>query len=128
MASGRLVPDETVLEIISEYLVKPKYKKGYILDGFPRTVNQAKKFENGVERVIFLDVSDKEALWRISGRVSDRNDESLQAIRKRIELFHKETKPVIDYYKKHGKLLAVDGEQDIDGVFGQISKGLKSKD
>ncbi|MBU0576535.1 nucleoside monophosphate kinase, partial [Patescibacteria group bacterium] len=82
LASGRLVPDKTVLKIIVEYLKKPEYGKGYILDGFPRTVTQAKEFQNGVERVIFLDVTDKEALWRISGRTSERDDETLAAIRK----------------------------------------------
>ncbi len=49
LASGQLVPDETVLTIIVEYLKKPEYKEGYILDGFPRTVTQAREFTNGVE-------------------------------------------------------------------------------
>ncbi|MBU0578560.1 nucleoside monophosphate kinase [Patescibacteria group bacterium] len=124
LASGKLVPDKTVLKIIADYLNKPEYESGYILDGFPRTVMQAKEFKNGVEKVIFLDVSDKEALWRISGRTSERDDETLAAIRKRIELFHKETKPVIEYYKKQGKLLMVDGEKNIDDVFAEIKSGL----
>ena len=55
LASGQLVPDKTVLEIITQYLAKPEYEKGYILDGFPRTVPQAKEFSNGVDKVIFLD-------------------------------------------------------------------------
>ncbi len=125
LASGRLVPDKTVLKIITDYLNKPEYSDGYILDGFPRTVTQAEQFENGVERVILLDVSDKEALWRISGRSEERDDETLQAIRRRIGLFHDETQPVIDYYKEKGKLLEVDGELDIDGVFSQITEGLE---
>lgn len=124
LASGQLVPDKTVLEIIEGYLAKPEYADGYILDGFPRTVPQAKKFKNGVQKVIFIRVSDKEALWRISGRISDRGDETLQAIRQRIGLFHSETKPVIQYYEKAGKLLEVDGEQDVDEVFREILKGL----
>jgi len=125
LASGRLVPDKTVLKIISQYLAKPEYENGYILDGFPRTVTQAKQFKNGVEKVILLNVSDKEALWRISGRSDERDDETLQAIRKRIGLFHKETEPVIDFYREQGKLLSVDGEKDIETVFSQICKGLK---
>ncbi len=125
LASGRLVPDKTVLEIISQYLARPEYENGYILDGFPRTVQQAKQFENGVERVILLDVSDKEALWRISGRSEERDDETLQAIRKRIGLFHQETEPVIEFYREHGQLLVVDGEKDINEVFSQICKELK---
>lgn len=124
LASGQLVPDKTVLKIINEYLKKDEYQDGYILDGFPRTVPQAKKFSNGVERVILLDVSDKEALWRISGRTEEREDETLQAIRQRISLFHEETQPVIEHYKKEGKLLEVDGEVEIEEVFRQICEGL----
>ena len=124
LASGRLVPDETVLKIIAQYLEKDEYKDGYILDGFPRTVLQAKKFKNGVERVILLDVSDKEALWRISGRSDERDDETLQAIRKRIGFIHKETEPVIEFYRKQDKLLSVDGEKSIEDVYAQICKGL----
>lgn len=124
LASGRLVPDKTVLEIITQYLAKPEYSDGYILDGFPRTVPQAKKFENGVEKVILLDVSDKEALWRISGRSDERDDETLQAIRKRIGLFHKETEPVIEFYREQDKLLSIDGEKNIKEVYAQICKEL----
>ena len=124
LASGQLVPDQTVLEIVSQYLDKPEYKDGYILDGFPRTAPQAEKFKNGIEKVILLDVSDKEALWRISGRSDARNDETLQAIRKRIELFHTETEPVIEHFREKGKLLEIDGEQSIDAVFAQICEGL----
>lgn len=122
--SGALVPDEKTLEIIFEYLGKPEYSKGYILDGFPRTVPQAEAFKDGVDKLIFIDVSDREALWRISGRVSDREDETLHAIRKRIELFHEHTQPVIDYYEKKGKLVKIDGEQDVTKVFEDIKAGL----
>src|SRR3972149_2185165 len=66
--SGALIPDDKTLTIIEEYLSRPEYARGYILDGFPRTVPQAEKFSNGVDKVIYLRVSDKEAVWRISGR------------------------------------------------------------
>jgi adenylate kinase len=71
-------------------------KKAIFLDGFPRTVPQAKDFSNGVDMVIYLEVSDKEALWRLSGRVDEgiREDNTLTAIRKRIESFHTFTMPV----------------------------------
>lgn len=125
--SGALVPDDITLEIVLTYLEKPEYEKGYILDGFPRTLVQAKAFNHGhgPEKAVLLDVSDKEALWRISGRVSDRDDETLQAIRKRIELFHEFTQPVIDYYKEQGQLVVVDGEKDVTEVFSQIVDGLE---
>lgn len=122
--SGALVPDDKTLEIILTYLEKPEYSNGYILDGFPRTVVQAEAFNGGVDKVVFLDVSDKEALWRIAGRVSDRQDETIHAIRKRIDSFHEYTKPVVEYYRQQGKLVAVDGEQDVDSVFKDIRKEL----
>jgi adenylate kinase len=125
--AGALVQDDTALEIVLTYLEKPEYANGYILDGFPRTVPQAEALNSGVDHVIFIDVSDKEALWRIAGRITDREDETLQAIRKRIELFHEVTVPVIDYYEHQGKLVKVDGEQDVDGVFAEIVSQIEKK-
>ncbi len=123
--SGALVPDEEAVKIVMEYLQKPEYDKGYILDGFPRTIAQAKILSDGTEKAVFINVSDKEALWRISGRTSDREDESLQAIRKRIGLFHELTEQVIEYYRDKGSLIQVNGEEDVQEVFGQIMKHLR---
>ena len=122
--SGALVPDDTTLEIVLTYLEKPEYANGYILDGFPRTVPQAEAFNGAVDKVFFIDVSDREALWRISGRISDREDETLHALRKRIALFHELTEPVIEFYKKEGKLIRIDGELEVDQVFAQIKDNL----
>ncbi|MEK7074016.1 MAG: nucleoside monophosphate kinase, partial [Patescibacteria group bacterium] len=120
------IPDEKAIPIIEEYLAKPEYKNGYILDGFPRTSKQAEDFTNGVERVIYLKVTDKEALWRLSGRFEDgiREDNTLQAIRKRIQLFHDITEPVLEYYRKQNRLLEVDGEKTIEDVTAHILTGL----
>lgn len=122
--AGILIPDDMTIKVLNEYLSKPEYAEGYILDGFPRTVAQAQEFKNGIDNAVFLDVSDREALWRISGRVADREDETLQAIRKRIELFHTHTEPVIEYYKQNSKLITVDGEQEIDDIFKEILSKL----
>ncbi len=122
--SGSLVSDEMTINVVLEYLAKPEYANGYVLDGFPRTQAQAEVFNGGVDRVVFLDVSDREALWRISGRVSDREDETLQAIRKRIELFHAWTQPVLDYYAAQRKLITIDGEQTVEEVFADICRHL----
>ena len=124
--AGLFVPDETATEIVLEYLSKPEYAKGFILDGFPRTLAQTKVFGDGTEKAVFIDVSDKEALWRISGRVSDRDDETLQAIRKRISLFHELTQQVLSYYEEKGQLIKVDGEKSVDEVFAQIMSQLKA--
>ena len=88
MNAGFLIPDEKTVEIVSEYLKRSEYKDGYILDGFPRTLEQVKMFENGVDKVVYLKVSDKEALWRLSYRDNGgREDETLPAIRKKGHLF-----------------------------------------
>ncbi len=129
MNAGYLIPDSKTLKIIEEYLSKPQYEKGYILDGFPRTPTQAKKFSHKIDKVVYLKVSDKEALWRLSYRNDSlREDETLKAIRKRIELFHKVTEPVIDYYLKRGILAIIDGEKDIKKVYRQIDEHLKKID
>jgi adenylate kinase len=123
--AGYLVPDEKVLEIVSEYLSRPEYEKGYVLDGFPRTVAQAEAFKNGINKVIYLRVSDKEALWRISGREDVREDETLHALRKRIDLFHRFTEPVLDYYKQKSVLVEVDGEQSVEEIHKQIMEAIE---
>jgi len=126
MNAGFLISDSKTLRIVSEYLTRSEYKKGYILDGFPRTLVQAKAFNNGIDLVIYLKISDKEALWRISGRNSEgREDETLLAIRKRIESFHKYTEPVLEYYKNKGQLLEIDGEQSIEEISNEIMANFK---
>lgn len=125
--AGFLIPDEKTIPIIEEYLSKPEYKNGYILDGFPRTAKQAEDFSNGVDKVIYLKVSDKEALWRLSGREDEgeRSDNTLQAIRKRIQSFHDFTEPVIEYYRSQGRLLEIDGEKDIQEINTEIVSHIK---
>lgn len=127
MNAGYLIPDDKTVEIVSLYLKKPEYKNGYILDGFPRTLEQVKMFENGVDKVVYLNVSDKEALWRLSYRNGEgREDETLIAIRKRIELFHKLTEPALQYYRGKGTLVEIDGEKSIDGIHGEILEKIKN--
>ena len=130
MNAGFLIPDEKTIHIVSEYLKKPEYKNGYILDGYPRTIEQVEKFENGVDKVVYLKVSDKEALWRLSYRNGEngetRDDETLAAIRERIELFHKLTEPVLEHYRKKGILIELDGERSIDSIHKEIIKKIKS--
>ena len=123
--AGLLVPDEKTIEIVNTYLSRPEYKKGYILDGFPRTLEQVKKFDNNVDKVIYLDISQKEAIWRLFHRGDDtRSDETLPALKKRITLFYKFTEPVIEHYRKENKLIDIDGTIKIEEVNEEILKGL----
>lgn len=129
MNAGYLIPDKKTVEIVSEYLHRTEYEKGYILDGFPRTLNQVKAFKNGIDKVIYLNVSDKEALWRLSYRNGNggekREDDTLAAIRKRIEIFHKFTEPVLDHYGQKGMLIEIDGEKVIEEIHKEIIKKLR---
>jgi len=123
--AGILVPDEKVIEIVNHYLSRPEYKKGYILDGFPRTIVQVKKFRNSVDKVIYLEVPEKEAIYRLAYRNSElREDETLPALKKRVDSFKKFTIPVLDYYRKEGKLVEVDGTKTIEEVNKEILKYL----
>lgn len=126
MNSGLLIPDEKTIEIVNSYVSRPEYKHGYIIDGFPRTLTQARKFKNHVDKVIYLEIPDKEALWRLSHRMNEevRSDETLDALRKRIELFHKHSIPVLKYYDKEGKLVTIDGSNSIEKVNEEILKSL----
>lgn len=124
MNSGLLIPDNRTIEIVNSYVSRLEYKRGYIIDGFPRTLNQAKHFKNHVDRVIYLEIPDKEALWRLSYRNEEREDETLDALRKRIDSFHKSTEPVLKYYEKQGRLVTIDGTKSIRQVNQEILKSL----
>lgn len=122
--AGYLIPDGKTMQIVEEYLSKSEYAPGYILDGFPRTTKQAEEFKDVIDYVFYLKVSDKEALWRLAGRDEEREDETLKAIKKRIELFHEVTEPVIDYYKNKGILIEIDGERTIEEIHKEIVSSL----
>ena len=127
MNAGYLIPDEKTLDIVSDYLNRTDYKNGYILDGFPRTVKQAEAFDQGADKVIYLRVSDEEAKKRIAIRVNEdnRQDETDEAIKKRIESFHKFTEPVLEHYRTKNLLIEVNGEQSIEDIHKDIMKKLE---
>jgi adenylate kinase len=131
MNAGYLIPDKKTLKIVSEYLSRPEYEKGYILDGFPRTITQAKSFGSGIDKVLYLEVSDKEAQARLAYRNGDngviREDDTEAAIKKRIELFHKFTEPVLDFYRKQGKLATFNGEEPIEKIHKDIMQEMKEQ-
>ncbi len=127
--AGALVSDSRTLHIVKDYLKRPEYEKGYILDGFPRTLKQAEEFEEDINDVVYLEVSDKEALWRLSYREEDeeaeeRDDETLAAVRNRIEQFHTHTKPVLEYFHQKRLLIEVNGEQPVEKIHEEIMNKL----
>jgi len=126
MTAGFLQPDDLTVQVVESYLKRPEYAKGYIIDGFPRTLDQVKTFKNHVDKVIYLDISDQEALRRLQFQNADgsRPDATAEAIKKRVELFHEVTEPVIHYYRERGLLLDIDGEKKIEEIHKEILEKL----
>lgn len=159
MAAGGLVPDDLMVGIINERLARPDAQKGFILDGFPRTLVQAEKLDaavgNGDDplRVLQLLVPDEAIVRRITLRrtcaqcgaiyhlennppakdgvcdrcgaeVIARADDTEEAVRKRLEAFHRQTLPVATHYRSKGVLKEVDGVGPVDEVFERIEKSL----
>jgi len=159
MAAGALVPDDLMIGIINERMAKPDARKGFILDGFPRTLVQAEKLDHIVGnggsplRVLQLLVPDDAIVRRITLRrtcaqcgaiyhlennppandsvcdrcgaeVIARPDDTEEAVRKRLESFHRQTMPVATYYKAKSILREVDGVGPLDVVFERIEKSL----
>lgn len=126
MNAGYLIPDRRTIRIVNDYLSREEYKNGYILDGFPRTVTQVRAFTEKVDRVIFIKVSDEEALKRLTLRNGQvlREDDTEKAIKRRIELFYRFTKPVLEFYRAKGVLEEVDGGRTIDEIYQDIMSRL----
>jgi adenylate kinase len=139
MASGGLVPDDIVIGIISDRLDQPDAKKGFILDGFPRTVPQAqalddllKKKHMKLDAVIELRVNESALLQRVESRVAEmrargedvRIDDTPEVLTKRLASYRSQTEPLIHYYSERRKLLTVDGMMTIEHVTREINRIL----
>ena len=139
MASGRLVPDEIGVGIISDRLDQPDARSGFILDGFPRTVPQAealdellKKKHMKLDAVVELRVNESALLQRVETRVAEtrargeevRVDDTPEVLTKRLAEYRALTEPLIHYYSERRKLLTVDGMMTIEHVTREISRIL----
>lgn len=141
MAAGGLVPDEIVIGIISDRIDQPDAKKGFILDGFPRTVPQAealdellKKKRLKLDAVIELRVNESALLDRVEKRAAEtrargeevRADDTPEVLTKRLASYRAQTEPLIHYYSERRKLLTVDGMMTIEHVTGEINRILEA--
>ena len=150
---GALVPDDVVIKIVEDRLSREDCKNGFILDGFPRTIYQAEALKKiaDIDVVINLVVDDEAIVKRVAGRrmcrcgetynvaflngattcakcgaeLYQREDDKEETVKSRLEVYHKETAPLIDYYRKEGLLKDVDGSQGIEAVYNDIMKVLK---
>ena len=156
MDQGLLVPDELVCDLVVDRIQQSDCEKGYVLDGFPRTIPQAEaltaaleKLGTSIDYAINVEVPDANILKRMGGRraclgcgatyhvefnppkqegICDtcgaalvlRDDDKPETVQKRLDVYHEQTQPLIDYYTKAGKLAEVDGTKDMDDVFAAI--------
>ena len=139
MASGALCPDDVVVAIVEQRIEQPDARKGFILDGFPRTVAQAEALDRMLEKhhlaleaVIELRVDETALIRRIESRVAEmkargeplRADDRPEVLHRRLTAYRDQTAPLIAYYRQHGMLRSVDGMAPIPEVAAQIEKVL----
>ena len=153
MDSGNLCPDDLTIEVVKDRLSKEDCNGGYMLDGFPRNLTQAKALDEFLapDLVINIDVDIKKIEHRIVGRRSCpkckgsfhidfignteicpdcgaklviRKDDNAETVRERLNVYQNQTSPLIEYYSEQNKLYSINGNQDIDDVFSEIVKVL----
>ncbi|MCJ7463315.1 MAG: adenylate kinase [Thermoplasmata archaeon] len=152
---GKLGPDEVIVQLIKERVAKPDCKNGFLLDGFPRTMGQAKElermtdidlvlsivvdFESLVERAVGRRTCPKcSAVYHIKfnppmnegicekcgSKLIQRDDDKEETVRNRLKVYQEQTAPLVEYYRKKGKLVDIDGSGGIDAVFAQMVKAI----
>ncbi len=130
ISKGNLIPDEVMIDKLSELMEKRNGVKGFILDGFPRTIAQGEaldtmmyKHNEKVSIVISLEVEEEELINRIlkRGENSGRSDDNRETVELRLKIYHEQTEPLKNFYIEQGKLVKVQGEGDIDEIFESIT-------
>ena len=131
---GELVPDDLMIDLIRERLQSEDAENGFVLDGFPRTMTQAEALDSMLSEigrplsVVFeLQVPDEVALERLHKRAAEegRADDTPDAIEKRLELYHRETKPLVEHYRMRGNLIGIHGDRPENEVFSEIQEALE---
>lgn len=120
--AGKLIDDETTASLVEKRLQEEDCQNGYILDGYPRTLEQINFFDPRFDRVFYLKLSDEEALKRLLKR--GREDDTKNLISQRLKLYHDQTDPILDYYQSRGLLRGIDGVGTIEEVQQRIRNEL----
>jgi adenylate kinase len=133
LASGELVPDDLTIALIRERLSAPDAAPGFVLDGFPRNLAQAEALDvmlaeigRRLDAVLFFDLDDDVAAERLRGRArdEDREDDTPEAIARRLEIYHEQTEPVVELYRAAGKLVPLHADRSIAEVAAEIREAL----
>lgn len=135
MDRGDLVPDDIMIEIISDRVGRADVARGFILDGFPRTVAQAEALDGllarkgiGLDAIVELTVDEAALLARIENRAREtgvaRADDTAETLKRRLDVYHAQTAPVVDHYRRQGRLRQVNGMGTVDEVSADLDKAL----
>jgi adenylate kinase len=134
LAAGELVPDELTVALIRERLSEPDAAHGFVLDGFPRTLEQADALDamlaeigRTLDAVLFFDIPDDVALERLLGRAEEegRDDDRPEVIERRLAIYHRDTEPVVERYRATGKLVPIHAARPIGEVAAEIAAALE---
>jgi adenylate kinase len=134
LAKGNLVPDKTVIDIIADRYDRPDCAHGAVFDGFPRTIAQAEALDamlasrgKKIDRVIELKVDETILLSRVEQRIKEgtaRADDNPETVKNRLNVYRRDTAPLLDYYGKQGKVVTIDGMMPITDVTKAIANAL----
>jgi len=129
MEAGALVPDDLILKMVEERLRQPDTRRGWLMDGFPRTLDQARglaemteRINQQVDAIVILNISPEVIIERLSGR--KRQDDAPEIVRKRLAVFEEQTRPVFQFYRDHCEVVEIDGALGIDKVTEALRVGL----
>jgi adenylate kinase len=134
LESGQLVPDDLMIELIRERLVDEETADGFVLDGFPRTMNQAQALDALLREIgrrltlaFELQVPDAVSIDRLTKRAEEegRPDDTPEAIAERLALYHSETEPLVEHYRMNGNLVGIHADRSINEVFAEIQRALE---
>jgi adenylate kinase len=134
---GELVPDEVIIDLVLPYVLEAASAEGYLLDGFPRSVEQAERVRSQVtahggraDAAIYLDASRDVLVARLLERATTegRSDDTAEVIANRLQVFDDDTRPLVDYYQQRGLLHVIDADADPDSVTAAIITALDSED
>ena len=124
LALGDLVEDNITMKLLHDRLKQPDCRKGYVLDGYPRNFAQIEGVDKDIDIVFFIRISDHEAVKRLIGR--GRSDDNFDVLRRRLELFHHKTEPLLEYFKENGSLEEIDGERSVETIEKDIARRIEN--
>ena len=133
LASGTLVPDELTIALIRERLGQDDAREGFILDGFPRNLEQAEALDRmltdtgrTLDAILFFDIADEIGMERALSRadIENRPDDTREVIAKRLATYHAETEPIVEHYRASGKLVPLHAGRSIEQVWTEVSDAL----